>query len=159
LKVAPWSNVMLESASILAYHGKAYLTTEAKLGLGSYIPVDPVLVTTLTIEGLETAIAQLCTAGHPPGPQPLTRAFWKTYKEPLQKATRARSQKQLLREGLYYTILWAPDQILVSMPKPNPLERVRDAHGVPRVFPPDTPIRRVLASILEHMQQLAPHAR
>jgi hypothetical protein len=146
---------MLESASILAYRGKAYLPTEAKLGSGSYIPVDPVLVTTLTLEGLTTAITHLSTVGHPAGPQPLTREFWKTYTEPLQKATRARSQKQLVVEGLHYTILWTPDQILVSMPKPNPFDRVRDEHGVPRVFPANTPLHDVLTSILDHMQQLA----
>jgi len=146
---------VLEAFSILAYRGKAYLPTHSKLGSGSYIPIGPVIVAELTSEGLQDAINQLTTAGHPAGPNPLTREFWKTYKEPLQQATRVKSQKQLDREGLHYTVMWAPDHILLTMPKPNPADRPRDEHGVPRTFPLDTPIAEIIGVILDNVQQLS----
>jgi hypothetical protein len=101
---------MLESISILAYRGKAYLPTHLQLGDGTLIPTSPVIITDLTRDSILAAIQELAAAGHPPGPNTLTREFWKTHKEPLQIATRAKSQRQLDREGLHYTIVWEPDK-------------------------------------------------
>lgn len=146
---------MIRECSILFFKGKAYLPTHAQIGSSSSCVItEPVTITEICLEALMRGLAEVYQNGHPPGPLSLTREFWKTYTDPLLKVTHAKSNKRLNEEGLFYTLGWGPDHILLSMPLPNPKDQPHDPNGIRRTFPLDTPVEDILRAILQNREEV-----
>jgi hypothetical protein len=139
---------MLEVAGILIRQGKAYLPTQSKVGTGTFIEVEPVLVADITVEDLLSALDRLSAAGHPPGPA-MTREFWQQRNDPVLAATGAKSWKKLAKDSASYSIEWSQGGITLYMSRLDKKGRFEEDTGKTRLFDPDISLEVILEIILE----------
>jgi hypothetical protein len=146
---------MIKIASIIIRGGKAYLPVSAKVeGGGPYVLVEPVFTANLTVDDLTAALERIIAAGHPPIP-PLTRDDWRRRKDPLLAAAGVKSWKQLATDSRAYALTWEADKITLYLHDLDEQGRFAAGPGRFQTFPSDTPLRTIVAAILEDASKQA----
>lgn len=140
-----------QAASIVVWHGKAYLPVLGRFESGVWAHLDPVYVADLDPESLLLAIGKVLAAGHPRLPTP-TREDMKRYERTMLKATGARNWKELAKAGASYSINWTDKEIQVSMSRLDKKGRWEWNPEKMRTLPPDTPLQEIVAVILEDIR-------
>lgn len=136
---------------IYVWRGKAYLPVQAQIESGAFIGIEPVYTAELNAEELLAAVERVLAAGHPRLPDP-TREEMRRRKDPVLAATGARSWKELARTGAAYTIGWTDKEIRLDMSRLDKKGRWEWDSAKTRIFPPDTPLRDIIAVILEDIR-------
>lgn len=140
-----------QEVGIYVWLGKAYLPAQGRLESGIWVDLEPVIVTELREEDLTVAIEKVLAAGHPRMPDP-TKEEWQKRKDPVLKATQARSWKELARRGTSYSIAWTDDQIRVDMSMVDSKGRWQFDPEKARIFPIDTSLQAIANVILEDIR-------
>jgi hypothetical protein len=141
----------LTVVTICAWRGRAYLPVAAKLESGGFVDIEPVYTADLNLEALEVAVGKVLAAGHPRLPSP-TREEWRKRKDPLLAATGTRSWKELAQVGVSYVIGWTAKEIRIDMSRLDKRRRWEYDPSKVRILPPATPLRDVVAIILEDIR-------
>jgi len=136
---------------IYVWHGKAYLPVQARLESGMWMDLEPVYIADLNTKDLLLAIEKVLAAGHPRLPDP-TREEMRQRKDPILKATKAHSWKELARTGAAYSISWTGEEITVYMSRLDKKGRWEYDPEKTRAFPPETPLEEIVAVILEDIR-------
>ncbi len=136
----------IRSASVIIYQDKAYVPTEAQMETGPYLAIEPVYVAGLTPEEIAQALAQAIAAGHPRVPG-MTRDEFRKRRDPILKATKARSWKELYQKGGVYGIEFREDEILIYTHSEDPLK----VGNILR-FPSDASLRDLAEAILNNFR-------
>lgn len=134
--------------TICVWRGKAYLPSHGQFPSGIYALVEPVHVAEHTIESLMSASKAILASDITSLPE-VTAEEWRKRSDPLLRATKARSWKELARTGALYTVNWTGDQIVVDMSSRDKQGRWQNDPAKVRTFPLDTPLEDVLAVILQ----------
>lgn len=137
--------------TICVWRGKAYLPSHGRFPSGIYALVEPIHVADLTIESLISA-SEAILVSDITSLSEVTTEEWRKRSDPLLKATKARSWKELARIGALYTVNWIVDQIVVDMSYRDKQGRLQNDPAKMRTFPLDTPLKDVLAVILEDIR-------
>lgn len=140
--------MLLQKLTICVWRGKAYLPGHGQFPSGIYALVEPVHVADLTIESLISASEAILAPDIASLPE-VTTEEWRKRSDPLLKATKAGSWKELARTGALYTVNWIMDQIVVDMSYRDKQGRWQNDPTRVRTFPLDTQLEDVLAVILE----------
>lgn len=133
--------------TICVWRGKAYLPGHGRFPSGIYALVEPIHVADITIESLTTASEAILASDITNLPE-VTTEVWRKRSDPLLKATKARSWKELARIGALYTVNWIVDQIVVDMSYRDKQGRWQNDPAKVRLFPLETALEDVLAVIL-----------
>jgi hypothetical protein len=136
---------------IYIWRGKAYLPIEAQFESGIFTGIEPVYTANLDMMGLVLAIQKVKEAGHPRLPEP-TRDEWLKRKDPVLTATKARSWKELARQGASYTIGWTEHEIRVDMSRLDKMGRWENDPTKIKLFLPGTSLQVIVTTILEDIQ-------
>ena len=136
---------------ISVWRGKAYLPVEARIESGMWMDVEPVYTAGLNAEELLSAIEKVLAAGHPRLPDP-TREEMRQRKDPVLRAARGRSWKELARTGASYTVGWTDKEIQVTMSRLDKKGRWEYDPDKMHTFPVDTPLQDIVDVILEDIQ-------
>jgi hypothetical protein len=144
---------MYSMATVIIYEGKAYVPANAEIEGGPYFAIEPVFETGLIVDEIVNALAQVREIGHPALP-PLTNEDMKRRRDPILKATGAKSWTQLAKEGAAYTIYWQPDQVTLYLSGTDDRGRFKSSHS--KVYPVETPLETLVEAILEDIQRDCP---
>jgi len=143
--------VLPRKLTICVWRGKAYLPGHGRFPSGIYALVEPIHVADLTIESLTSASEAILASDITSLPE-VTPEEWRKRSDPLLKATKARSWKELARVGALYTVNWIVDQIVVDMSYRDKQGRWQNDPTKVRTFPLDTSLEDVLAVILKDIR-------
>lgn len=139
-------------AGIYVWRGRAYVPTHAQYESGIFVDVEPVYLAELNADDLMRAIQAVKDAGHMRLPDPKTREEFLIRKDPVLAATKAKSWKQLARNGASYSIGWTKNEIRIDMSRLNKkgiweydLQKVK-------TLSPDTPLEYIIEIILEDIK-------
>lgn len=136
---------------IVVYRGKAYLPTLGQFPSGIYAAIEPVQVAKLSVDDLVDATKKALARGISQLPE-VTAEEWRKRSDPILKATKARSWKELGRIGTSYGMSWTDQNIRVDMSYRDKRGRWQNDPAKERTFPLDTPLEDVLAVILEDIR-------
>ena len=108
---------MIDSISVIFYKGNIFIPTEARTKSGLYQAIDPVYVVPLEIDSFVQAMRAVIKKGHPQVKGTPYSEYRK--RDPILRATKARSWKTLARDGLAYSIIWRPDlgEVQIDLPE------------------------------------------
>jgi hypothetical protein len=140
-----------KTVSIYIHKGKAYIPTLAKTEWGVYINTDPVSVSNLGMEDLIAVIQYMFEKGNPIIPQP-SREEIKNLPQPLLKAAKVSSWKQLAQGGTTYSIYWKPEGIFLDFFKKDEKGRFITDISKGQKFAPETNLQQIVQIILEDIQ-------
>ena len=133
------------TASVVIHRNKAYVPMNARMESGVYLLEEPIIAADLTVDDLNDALQRIRELGNPVVHTPDI----KTRRDPLLLATRARSWKQLAREGAAYGFDWTDKEVRLDMSKVDRQGRFVDDPDKTRRFPPDVPMREIAEAILQ----------
>lgn len=133
---------------IYVWREKAYLPVQAQFESGIFTDVEPILIVNLDTEELVSAIQKVKEVGHPKLPEP-TREEWLERKHPVLRATKARSWKELARQGFSYTIGWTDSETRVDMSRLDKQGRWENDPAKVKIFPQGMSLQVLVATILE----------
>ena len=140
-----------QEVGVYVWLGKAYLPVQGRFESGIWVDLEPVIITELSEEGLTIAMEKVLMVGHPRMPNP-TKEEWQKRKDPVLKATKARSWKDLARRGASYSVAWTDDQIGMDMSKVDSKGRWQFDPQKVRIFPIDTNLQSIANVILEDIR-------
>jgi hypothetical protein len=143
---------MPQRVGIIVYGDKAYVPVNARFPSGIYAAIDPVYEADLTAADLGQAVGAAMRHGHPPLPEP-TREEWRQRKDPILTATKARSWKELARNGAAYSIDWSTSQVRLDMTRRDDKGRWQNDPQKVRLLPAGTPLEEILELILADAAQ------
>lgn len=98
------------------------------------------------------AIQAVKDAGHKRLPDPKTREEFQRRKDPVLASTKARSWKQLARNGASYTVGWTANEIRIDMSRLDKKRRWENDPEKVRILPPDTPLEKIVEVTLEDIK-------
>ena len=133
--------------TICIWHGKAYLPHHGQFPSGIFAFIEPVCAAELTLSSLVSAAEAVMMSEIVSLPE-VTAEEWRKRSDPLLKATKARSWKELARSGASYSINWIEHQTYVDMSYRDKQGRWQNDPAKVRIFPPDTPLADIIAVIL-----------
>jgi hypothetical protein len=139
---------MITIAAAIVRNNKAYLAVMAQIEAGPYLDIEPVFTADLTVNSLTSAFEKVIAAGHPKIPTP-TKEEMKEREDPILKAARVSSWKQLARGGASYTIEWTKDTILLYISRLDRRGRFEVDPVKTQTFTRDTHLRTIVSAILE----------
>ena len=149
---------MVDAISIIFYRNHLYIPTMGITPSGLRRAIEPVYIAELDRESFVQAMRSAIEAGHP-RVESIPYAEYKK-RDPILRATKARSWRALARDGLAYSILWRPDlkEIQIVLPEVDKKGRFaplttenmkwRLVH-----FPIDTPLEELAEFILEDIKK------
>lgn len=137
---------MYKAITVYVWHGRAYLPVQGRVERGAWTNLDPVHVAQLNEADLVHAMQEVLAVGHPM----VTEEEWEAMKQKsdsLLKATKARSWKQLAKEGAAYSIAILPDQAVLYITMVNRQGKWEFDPAKTTTFAPDTNLS-VLAQVI-----------
>jgi hypothetical protein len=138
----------LRGVGIIIWNGKAFLPSIAKFPSGIFVHIPPVYMTELNTLELIPVIEQVLTTDIPLLPEP-TKGEWKDRKDPLLKATKAKSWIELAKYGASYGIEWIPSgEIRLEISRVDKKGRWEIDPTKDFLFPPGTPLEKIVELIL-----------
>ncbi len=141
--------------AIVVWRGKAYLPNQVRYESGIRADAEPVFAANLTVEDLVSAAERVLAAGEPSLPDP-TREQWQNRKDPVLKATNARSWKELARSGALYVIGLADNGIRLDISRLDKKGRWEFDPEKVHTFSPRTPLPDIMAIIVEDIRSRIP---
>lgn len=139
-------------AGIYVWKGKAYIPTHAQYESGIFVDIDPIYITELKPSEMIQAIKSVKEAGHKCIPDPNSREEFLKRKDPVLTATKAKSWKQLARNGASYTIGWTEKQIRIDMSCLNKKGVWEYDLGKVKLLLPDASLEQIVGIILEDIK-------
>lgn len=142
---------MRKAITLYVWHSWAYLPIQGRVEKGAWTNLDPVQVVQLKEDDLVRAMQEVLASGHPL----VTEKEWEIIKQksdPLLKATKARSWKQLAKEGAAYSIAILPDQVILYMTMVNRQGKWEFDPAKTITFPPDTDLSVLAQTILDDVR-------
>ncbi len=136
-----------KKVTICVWHGKAYLPRHGQFPSGIYAFIEPVNAVDLTLNSLVSAAEAVLMSDVVHLPE-VTAEEWRKRADPILKATKARSWKELARSGASYSIYWTEQQICVDMSYRDKQGRWQNDPAKVRIFPLDTSLEDVIAVVL-----------
>jgi hypothetical protein len=142
---------MRRNVSIVVWQGKAYIPVSTQLELGGWLDQDPVYKTDLNMESMRSAIENVLQAQD----SDLSSAVdeeRKKKKDPILRATKAKSWYELAKTGASYSIDWLEDMIRVDMTYPGAKHKFQFDPDKTQEFSTNTKLTNILAVILEDIK-------
>jgi len=140
--------MQLRAVIVIVWHGQAYIPVQAQYESGLFTSIEPVLTAGLTADELMSAVRAALSAGHPRLPNP-TREEVRRRKDPVLKATKVRSVKELMASGTSYAISWTPNEVRLDVSSLDSKGRWINDPRKMRSFRHDAPLEDVVSLILE----------
>lgn len=133
--------------SIYVWRGKAYFPAHGQFRSGIYAIMEPVNIVELELGALVTAAREVIAREVVDLPDILKDEVRK-HPDPLLKAAKARSWKELAATGASYGISWTDRQTFVSMSYRDKQGRWLNDPAKTRILPLDTPLENIITMIL-----------
>lgn len=139
------------SVGIVVWRSKAYFPCQGRFPSGIYADIEPVYAAELELGDFITTAQRVMARGISELPE-VTAEEWRKRPDPILKATKARSWKELARAGASYGVDWTDQHVRVDMSYRDKQGRWQNDPAKVRMFPLDTPLEDVLAVILEDIR-------
>jgi len=135
------------SVGIVVWRGKAYFPAQGRFPSGIYADMEPVYVAELESGAFVAAAEKILALGISQLPE-VTAEEWRKRSDPILKATKARSWRELGRTGVSYGIDWTDEHVRIDMSYRDKQGRWQNDPAKVRILPPDTPLEDIIGVIL-----------
>lgn len=134
---------------IIILNGKAYIPSLAETTSGMLIQIDPIIESEIQEDKLVEAINKILLTPRPQIPD-ISRDEWKKRKDPVLKATKVRSWKELAIKGASIGLEWTNQGIKLDIPKLDKKEGRWEVDPTSEItFPISTPLRDIVRVVIE----------
>ncbi len=128
---------------------KAYIPVQDQYESGIFVGAEPVYISSLSLNDLVKVVQEVQAIGHKKLPIPKNREEIIVRKDPVLKATGARSWKELARSGSCYSIDWTEKQVRIDMSRLDKQGRWEYDPNKVTILPPDAPLEEIVQIILK----------
>lgn len=144
--------VNLTVVVIYVWRSKAYIPVQDQYESGIFVGTEPIYIVELKSNDLVRAVKSVKEKGHKRIPDPKSREEVLKRKDPVLAATKAKSWKQLARNGASYTIGWTEKEIRIDMSRVNNRGVWENDLQKLKMLSPNTPLENIVGIILEDIK-------